>query len=211
MALHLAVLAALRPGPWGWLAGLGYALAVCAVLAAGLARSGAVSFGQANLVTLFRSALVGGVTALVAEASPVPLLVVVAAVALAMDFVDGQVARRTSSASRLGARFDMEIDAFLLLVLSVHVAMTLGPWVVAIGGWRYAYVAAAGLARPLRRPLPPSTARKTVAAIQGLVLVVAASDLLPCVPAVAVTAAAASLLTLSFLRDIRWQLRHRPP
>ena len=39
--------------------------------------------------------------------------------ALALDGVDGQVARRTGTASELGARFDMEVDAFLILVLSV--------------------------------------------------------------------------------------------
>ena len=40
-------------------------------------------------------------------------------VALALDGVDGQVARRTRTVSALGARFDMEVDAFLVLVLSV--------------------------------------------------------------------------------------------
>ena len=44
-------------------------------------------------------------------------------VALALDGVDGQVARRTGTVSALGARFDMEVDAFLVLVLSVHVAV----------------------------------------------------------------------------------------
>ena len=49
-------------------------------------------------------------------------LVVLAAVALVLDGVDGQVARRTGTVSALGARFDMEVDAFLMLVLSVYVA-----------------------------------------------------------------------------------------
>ena len=39
-----------------------------------------------------------------------------------LDAVDGQVARRTGTVSALGARFDMEVDAFLILVLSVYVA-----------------------------------------------------------------------------------------
>ena len=45
-----------------------------------------------------------------------------AAVALALDPADGWLARRTGTASALGARFDGEVDAFLILALSVYVA-----------------------------------------------------------------------------------------
>ena len=54
-------------------------------------------------------------------------------VALLLDWVDGQVARRTHTESAFGARFDMEVDAFLILVLSVYVASTTGWWVLIIG------------------------------------------------------------------------------
>jgi phosphatidylglycerophosphate synthase len=126
-----------------------------------------------------------------------------------MDFVDGQVARRTGTASRLGARFDMEIDAFLLLVLSWYVALALGWWVVAIGAWRYLYTGAARVIPWLRPPLPQRWFRKTVAAVQGVVLVVAASGVLPHPVTVAVVATALALLTVSFVRDIAWQYHHR--
>ena len=36
-----------------------------------------------------------------------------------LDAVDGHVARRTGTATAFGARFDMEVDAFLIVVLSV--------------------------------------------------------------------------------------------
>ena len=36
----------------------------------------------------------------------------------------------------------MEVDAFLILVLSVYVAQSLGAWVLAIGLARYVFVAA---------------------------------------------------------------------
>ena len=49
-------------------------------------------------------------------------LVGLTAVALALDGVDGRVARRTETVTAVGARFDMEVDAFLILVLSVYVA-----------------------------------------------------------------------------------------
>ena len=55
-------------------------------------------------------------------AIPVATLVLLSSVALALDGVDGWVARRTRTVSALGARFDMEVDAFLVLMLSVHVA-----------------------------------------------------------------------------------------
>ena len=72
----------------------------------------------------------------------VAALVGLAVVALVLDGVDGWVARRTGTVSALGARFDMEVDAFLILVLSVYVAGSVGPWVLAIGAARYAFWAA---------------------------------------------------------------------
>ena len=101
------------------------------------------------------------------------------AVALVLDDVDGRVARRTGTASPLGARFDMEVDAFLILVLSVYVARSVGSWVLAIGLARYAYVAAGWVLPWLREPVPPRYWGKVVAAIQGIVLTIAASGVLP--------------------------------
>ena len=77
-------------------------------------------------MTLTRATLAVGVAALVADSfdqpAPVAMLVTLTVVALALDAVDGWVARRTRTASALGARFDGEVDAFLILVLSVYVA-----------------------------------------------------------------------------------------
>ena len=55
-----------------------------------------------------------------------------AAAALVLDAIDGWVARRTAIGS-LGARFDAEVDAFLILVLSIYVARPVGAWVLLIG------------------------------------------------------------------------------
>ncbi|TCO48798.1 CDP-alcohol phosphatidyltransferase family protein [Actinocrispum wychmicini] len=166
-------------GVLGWLAGTVYS----AVLITALYRSGAARLGPADYVTLARATLVGCVTAMIADAfhqsPPIPLMVVIASVALVLDAVDGKVARRTGTVSPLGARFDMEVDAFLILVLSAFVASTHGWWVLTIGLMRYAYVAAGWFLPWLRGSLAPSMARKTVAAVQGVVLVVAASGILP--------------------------------
>lgn len=169
--------------------------------------------GYADWVTLARSTLVGGVTALVVHGLhtdvPVAPLVAIASVALALDAVDGLVARRTGTASPLGARFDMEVDAFLILVLSVSVATRLGAWVLAIGAMRYAYVVA-GWALPwLRRPVPPRYWRKVVAATQGVTLTAVTSGLFPVSVCVVAVAIALTLLVESFGRDVVWQWRHR--
>ncbi|GHF44388.1 CDP-alcohol phosphatidyltransferase family protein [Streptomyces griseosporeus] len=199
---------AIGMGVAGWLTGLAFALAGWAALSRALHRSGLDSFGPANRVTLGRATLVGGVTALVADsfesAPPVTLLVGLTAVALLLDGVDGKVARRTGTSSALGARFDMEVDAFLILVLSVYVSMDLGPWVLLIGGMRYGFVAAARCWPWLNAPLPPSTARKTVAALQGVLLLLAGADLLPRAVNAGVVLLALGLLVWSFGRDVRW-------
>jgi phosphatidylglycerophosphate synthase len=192
----------------GWLAGTAYAVVLALVLSAGMRRTGMRVLGPANAVTLGRATLVGGVTALVVTSfeAPVPLPVVVTliGVALALDGVDGQVARRTNSTSKLGARFDMEVDAFLILVLSVFVAGTFGWWTVAMGAFRYAFVAASWAWPWLNAPLPPKFSRKVVAAVQGVVLVVATASLLPEVLAFALVAAALGALVWSFGRDVVW-------
>lgn len=193
--------------------GCGYLAVSNALLGLALRRGGAVRFGRANAVTTVRSVLVGFVTAFVAasflQQIPVSLLLALAIPALLLDAVDGWVARRTRSETRLGARYDMEVDAFLLLVLSVFVAQALGGWVLAIGMMRYVFVAA-GWALPwLRAPLPPRYWRKVVTAAQGVALVAAASGLLPMPVAVAVVAAALLLLCESFGRDVLWLARRR--
>lgn len=198
-------------GTAGWVTGLVFAVASWAVLSRALHRSRPRSFGPANRVTLGRATLVGGVTALVADSfessTPVTLLVVLTTVALILDGVDGKVARRTGTSTALGARFDMEVDAFLILVLSVYVSTQLGPWVLLMGGMRYAFVAAARVWPWLNAALPPSTARKTVAALQGICLLLAGSQLLPYQANFAVALLALGSLVWSFGRDVLWLWR----
>ena len=82
-------------------------------------------------------------------------LVTLSSVALALDAVDGQVARRTGTATPLGARIDGEADAFLILLLSIAVSRDYGSWVLAIGAARYALLLAGWLIPWLAAPLPP--------------------------------------------------------
>ncbi|MEW2360281.1 CDP-alcohol phosphatidyltransferase family protein [Spirillospora sp. NPDC029432] len=197
-------------GTAAWAAGALHALALWTILARAARRAGRAALGPADRVTLARAVLAGGVTALVVDAPAAgpgaALLTAAAAAALLLDGVDGKVARRTGTVSRFGARFDMEVDAFLILVLSVHVAASAGLWVLAIGAMRYAFVAASWGLPWLRAELPPRTARKVVAALQGVLLVVAGT--LPPAGAALVAVLALTLLTWSFARDVAW-LRRR--
>lgn len=194
-----------------WAAGVGYLIASTALLMRGIRRGGVERFGPANAVTATRSMLVGLVTALVvasfAGAVPTALFIALVAVALALDGVDGYVARRTRSESELGARFDMEVDAFLLLVLCVYDVRYVGWWVLTIGLLRYAFVVA-GFALPwMNRTLPPRYWRKVVTAACGVALALVASQLLP--PALNILVAVAALLLIleSFGRDVLWLVR----
>ena len=197
----------------GWVVGVTCGVLVNAILARGILRYRPHRLGQADWVTLARATLAVGVAALIAdsfdEPTHVTMLVTLSAVALALDAVDGWLARRSKTASKLGAHFDGEVDAFLILVLSVYVARSTGAWVLAIGAARYMFFAAGWLLPWMREPLPPRYWRKVVAATQGVVLTIAAAEVLaPAVTQVALVGALA-LLGESFGRDVWWLWGHR--
>ena len=182
-------------------------------------------FGAANRVTLARLALAALLAALVGEpmlqppltASPAEaaawLIVIVAALAAVLDAVDGPLARRNGMASAFGARFDMETDAGFTLVLSALVlqAGQAGPWVLAAGLMRYAFVAAARPWPWLAGALPPSRRRQAVCVLQIATLIACLAPVVP--PAVASVGAAAglALLAASFALDVRTLARARRP
>jgi phosphatidylglycerophosphate synthase len=215
---QVALLAALADtvglGVAGVLGGLVYGIAAVGLLSRALERSGAAAPGPADLVTLARSVLVGGIAALVVHSfvAPVPVrvLTALAVVALVLDSVDGRVARYTRTASRVGARFDMEVDSVLVLLLSVYVARSLGVWVLAIGSVRYVHWIACRALPWLRAPVPPRYWCKVVAAVQGIVLTAVAAGVLSGVVAVLALLVVAALLVESFGREVWWLWRgHR--
>jgi phosphatidylglycerophosphate synthase len=200
-------------GGAGWTIGIACAVTMATALARGLARRPGERLGPASWVTLARATLAVGVAALAADSFvhdiPVALLVTLAAVALCLDPVDGWLARRTGTATELGARFDGEVDAFLILALSVYVAPACGWWVLAIGGARYLFLAGEWLLPWMRTPLPPRRWRKLVAATQGIVLTVAAAGVLPRALTQALLLAALALLAASMGECTWWLWRRR--
>jgi phosphatidylglycerophosphate synthase len=195
----------------GWATGLAYLVVSSALVSRGLARRGAQRFGAGNAVTATRSMLIGVVTAVVVTSltQPVSALFLVGIVVptLVLDAVDGWVARRTGSASPLGARFDMEADAFLLLVLCAYDVRTVGAWILAIGLMRYAYVAVGWVLPWMRATVPFRYWRKVVTAVCGIALTLIATGLLPSPFMVFVGLVALGLLVESFGRDIIWLVR----
>ena len=213
LLLLAAITATVGVSGAGAVIGAACAITVDAALARRLLCNPTQRLGPAGWVTLGRATLVVGVAALTADSFerdvPVAMLVALATVALVLDYVDGWVARRTASESALGARLDGEVDAFLILVLSVYVASSAGPWVLAIGAARYVFLAAGWPFAWMRAPLPRRDWRKVVAATQGITLTVAAAGVVPPTLMGAALAVALALLSESFGRDVWWLWRNR--
>jgi len=197
--------------------------AVCVVLYLGLgalilrflpARLPGPGLGAANRVTLGRATLALPVAALLAVPgvlTPVGAwwAVLLAAPALALDGVDGRIARATGTVSPFGGRLDMEIDAFLILALSglVWTSTPLGPWVVSIGGLRYLFAAAGALWPRLDGPLPPSRRRQAICVVQSVSLLVCLAPVLPPIADAMIAAVALLTLLYSFAVDVAWLAR----
>ncbi|HTA32984.1 MAG TPA: CDP-alcohol phosphatidyltransferase family protein [Solirubrobacteraceae bacterium] len=208
MLLLAALAATVGLSGVGWFFGVACGAVIDAALVRALVNHRTDRLSLAGWVTFARASLAVVVAALVAGSfqrdAPVTMLVSLAAVALVLDAVDGKIARRTRTTATLGAHFDGEVDAFLILVLSVYVARSAGAWVLAIGAARYVFLAASWPLPWMRMPLPARYWRKFVAATQGIVLAIAAADVLA--PAVnrAALLAALALLAESFIRDTWW-------
>ena len=224
-ALHLAALAAVLawalPGPSA--AGVAAALMVWAALsllaAVGLERAYThPTLGLCNAVTHLRGTLAAAVAAAVAAGATAAAeprvawaVVALAGLALALDGLDGWLARRAGRTSAFGARFDVEVDAALALLLALFAlaAGKAGLAVLILGLARYGFVAAGAALPWLRAPLPPSLRRKTVCVVQlGTLIALAAPPVAPPVSG-ALAWGAAALLLGSFATDVLWLHRRR--
>jgi phosphatidylglycerophosphate synthase len=171
------------------------------------------TLGPANQVTTLRAAIVALVAALIAEPHTVLVAWTVALLALTttiLDGVDGWLARRSRMASDFGARYDMEVDALLIMALAViawehHKA---GAWIVLAGALRYLFVGAGYLWRWMNAPLPPSTRRKAVCVLQIVGLGVVVCPFVTAPVSAAVAALTLASLAWSFGVDVLWLRRN---
>ena len=214
VSVYLANVTVIGPGFAVFSLGIFTALAVMMMaVAPGLALADR-AFGAANQVTMARAVLVCLIGGLLAPTAPGGYLaawaaVIAAGTVLLLDGVDGWLARRTRQTSSFGARFDMETDALLALVLSVLVFQLdkAGAWIIAAGAARYGFLLAGMVLPRLRRPLPPRRGRQAVC-----VMLIGALTLCV-VPAVtpiwseALAALALAAVVWSFGIDVVWLLR----
>lgn len=165
-------------------------------------------FGPANHVTMVRAMLVALLASLVLERlTPGAVWWVIGATALmaAIDGLDGWLARRTRMASAFGARFDTEVDALLILILSILVWRyeKAGAWVIACGLMRYVFVVAGWILSWLAGPLQPTFRGKAVAVGQLAGLSLALAPIVPAPASAIVAAITLAALVWSFAIDVR--------
>lgn len=169
-------------------------------------------FGPANRITMARAVIVSLLAGLIGEPASAPTAIAATAAslgALLLDGIDGWLARRSRMASDLGARFDMEVDALLILVLAMLVWRyeRAGAWIVLAGLLRYLFVAAGWLLPWMRRPLEPSVRRQGICVIQIAGLLLAMAPAVPAAGAAPIAAVALAALGYSFLVDTVWLWR----
>ena len=172
----------------------------------------AIVGGAANTVTLLRVALVAGVAALIGE-TPSDRVAWLAAgfvtVVALLDGLDGWLARRSAQQSAFGARFDMETDAALILILSMLVwhHEKAGVWVLTCGLMRYGFVVAGWMLPWMAGPLRSTLRGKSIAIAQLVGLGVALLPIVPVPISDIVAAITLALLVWSFAVDIAWLKR----
>ncbi|MFA5911257.1 MAG: CDP-alcohol phosphatidyltransferase family protein [Vicinamibacterales bacterium] len=202
-------------GPWlqasagyPWKAATVFAVMMAVAVATVAAYHPFARFGPANYVTMLRAAMVALAAALSVEPPTAAIawwVVGTTACLAALDGLDGWLARRTGLVSAFGARFDVEVDSLLILVLAIFVWRheKAGAWVLACGLMRYAFVAA-GWALPwLAGPLRPTFRGKSVAVGQFAGLSMALARVVPAPTSDVIAAMTLAALVWSFGIDVR--------
>jgi len=190
------------------------AVAAIAVSRINAANHPFAEFGAANQVTTARLVFVALIAGFIGEPSEPAAAAVAAGAAVAvtaMDGVDGWLARRTSMSSAFGARFDMEVDALLILILSILAwqYQKAGAWVLLSGLLRYLFVLAGWVWPWMERSLEPSRRRQAVCVVQVAALIAVIEPFVTQPLSSAIAAFALGVLAGSFLIDARWLVLHR--
>jgi phosphatidylglycerophosphate synthase len=175
-------------------------------------RLHAATFGAANVVTLARGAVTVLLVALLgvdAGAGLRWLVVVLAVIAVALDGVDGALARSRGETSAFGARFDMETDALLILTLAALAWQhgKTGAWILLAGLLRYVFVAASYAWPALGRELPASRRRQAVCVVQIVSLIAVLVPFVVSPVSAAIALAGLAVLVWSFAVDVAWLVR----
>lgn len=186
---------------------------VAAGLAVALMRRGYphAALGLCNLVTLARLGLTAVLLAPLLAAAWDWAVLGLALLAFSLDGVDGWLARREGRVSEFGARFDMEVDAALGLILALNAwaSGTVGAAVLLLGLPRYAFIAAARVLPWMAYPLPERLGRKAACVVQIAALIALQAPIVEGFLAAALVAVGAAALCWSFGRDVLWLWQRR--
>lgn len=145
------------------------------------------SLGAPNGLTLLRGvgiAAVAGFAFVPPRAALAWLPAILYGVAVALDGLDGYVARATDRTTVLGEKLDMAVDTLGFLVAPLVGVLwgRLPVWYLSLSLARYLFRAGRGLRRRRGRPvyeLPPSRVRRPLAGVQMGFIAVALAPVLP--------------------------------
>jgi phosphatidylglycerophosphate synthase len=180
-------------------------------------RLPAAPLSLANRLTVARAAITAALAGFCAAPALAHgyLVLAIAAVELYLDNLDGRLARSRGEASDFGARLDGEIDALFVLVLSVlayldgRVEGAPGAFVLGIGAFRYALLAAAAAVPWLRGEVPSSMRAKIICNVAIGALLFDVAPFTPVAWRSPISAAALVLLAYSFSFDVRYLAARR--
>jgi phosphatidylglycerophosphate synthase len=170
----------------------------------------------ATRITIVRGGIAAWLAGLVVAPTVVQrnawLVVGIALVELALDGIDGIVARRRNEVSEFGGVLDGETDALVVLALGGLAFRAAGDallWpALAIGVTRYVFLLAVAAWPRLRGRVPSSWQAKVICDVQIAVLLGCLAPLGPTVAAwhASIAWGAFALLLYSFGRDVRYLL-----
>jgi phosphatidylglycerophosphate synthase len=201
------------PSPFSVLAGAGfYSIAFALALLALRKTYPHDAIGYCNVVTIARLMLVAILIAgLVAQTAAPWAMFAVAALAFVMDGADGWLARREGYISTFGARFDVEVDSALALVLAISAFQSgnVGAYVIILGLPRYLFLFAQYPFPWLNGDLPARFSRKVVCVVQIAALLLVTAPIVSAPIAGIAAGIAALALIWSFWLDLRLLWRER--
>jgi phosphatidylglycerophosphate synthase len=168
------------------------------------------TFGAGNALTALRFAIASAV-GLVPDRVPTPALGATVLAVFALDGLDGWVAKRRGENSEFGAHFDMETDAYFVLLVGIELFTrgVHGAWILGAGLLRYVYVLALALV-PARRGDKPRFAFGRHA-FTGLMLGLSLGMMVGEPLGTVATLLGCGLVTASFAHSFYWSYSAPPP
>jgi phosphatidylglycerophosphate synthase len=167
------------------------------------------AFGLGNGVTALRFVVASSV-GLVPDAVPTWVLGLVVFGVFALDGLDGWVAKRRGETSEFGAHFDMETDAYFVLLIGIELMTRgrYGAWVLSAGLLRYVYLLTLALVPARRGGIPRYAFGRH--AFTGLMLALTLGMVLGEPFGTIVTLVGCGLVAASFAHSFYWSYSSPP-